>query len=156
MHTTRRRLIETALFGAGMTGLRAMATGLPLAAFTRPLQAVAQEAMTCADKAAAKYLILSTSAAGDPLNASASSGCDIDAGSETGSDAVVGVRGSVTSWILEATVNSPLKKGTGPLPRHEILAFHEGWERSCPLFQRAVSAGNFHHTKTSFRLRCNA
>ncbi len=71
MENTRRDMLEKALFGAGYAGLRALATGLPLAAFTRPLSALAQEMTTCtaADKANAKFLILSTSASGDPMNA---------------------------------------------------------------------------------------
>src|SRR5262245_34255035 len=69
MEATRRDLVLGTLFGAGHVGLRALATGLPLAAFTRPLSAMAAE--MCGDKAKAQYLILSTSSAGDPVNANA-------------------------------------------------------------------------------------
>jgi hypothetical protein len=71
MDANRRQLLEKALFGAGMAGLRALATGLPAAAFVRPLSAVAQEAAACANKAKAQYLILSATDAGEPLNANA-------------------------------------------------------------------------------------
>jgi uncharacterized protein DUF1501 len=67
METSRRNAILATLFGAGYAGLRALATGLPIAAFTRPLRAFGAGA--CPDKARAQYLILSTSSAGDPVNA---------------------------------------------------------------------------------------
>jgi hypothetical protein len=66
---TRRQLVHRTLFGASALGLRALATGLPLGFLARPLEARAAEAATCADKAQAQYLILSTSALGDPANA---------------------------------------------------------------------------------------
>ncbi len=69
MHTTRRDVLGRVLFGAGAVGLKAMATGLPIWAFTRPVRAWAQEQYTCSDKTKAQYLILSTSDLGDPLNA---------------------------------------------------------------------------------------
>lgn len=68
MEANRRDLILGTLFGAGHLGLRALATGLPAAAFTSR-SVFAQQAMACADKARAQYLILSTSSAGDPVNA---------------------------------------------------------------------------------------
>src|SRR5688572_33289962 len=71
MDAKRRDVILGTLFGAGLIGLRALATGLPFAAFTRPRSVFAQEAMMCADKARAQYLIVSTSSAGDPVNANA-------------------------------------------------------------------------------------
>ena len=70
MNANRRQIIESALFGTGYAGLKALATGLPVSVFlTR--KALAEEALTCAagDKAKAKYLIISTSSSGDPLNA---------------------------------------------------------------------------------------
>src|SRR3954447_7511838 len=69
MDANRRDLILGTLFGAGHLGLRALATGLPFAAFTRPRSVFADEAMICADKAKAQFLIISTSSAGDPVNA---------------------------------------------------------------------------------------
>jgi hypothetical protein len=71
MDANRRDVILGTLFGAGHFGLRALATGLPFAAFTRPRSVFAQEAIACADKARAQYLIVSTSSAGDPVNANA-------------------------------------------------------------------------------------
>jgi hypothetical protein len=64
----RRSLLEKTLFGAGALGLRALATGLPASFLARPLVARADD-FTCADKNRAQYLIISTSSAGDPLNA---------------------------------------------------------------------------------------
>src|SRR5687768_14830720 len=70
MNTNRRDVILGGLFGAGHVGLKALATGLPLAAFARPIRALAQEIMcTGVDKAKAQHLIISTSSAGDPVNA---------------------------------------------------------------------------------------
>jgi hypothetical protein len=66
MKTSRRDAILGTLFGAGYAGLRALATGLPFAAFTRPLRAFGADA--ACDKSKAQYLILSTSSAGDPVN----------------------------------------------------------------------------------------
>src|SRR5438045_7442595 len=68
MNFTRRSLIQKTVFGAGALGLRALATGLPAAFVSRPLEAFAQD-YTCTDKARAQYLIIATSSAGDPLNA---------------------------------------------------------------------------------------
>jgi hypothetical protein len=67
----RRELIEKAIYGAGFVGLRALATGVPAWMLTRPVQAWAADAAagTCADKGKAQYLIISTSSAGDPVNA---------------------------------------------------------------------------------------
>src|SRR5438045_8645232 len=69
MDANRRDVILGTLFGAGHFGLRALATGLPFAALNRPRTVFADEAIACADKAKAQYLILSTSSAGDPVNA---------------------------------------------------------------------------------------
>src|SRR6476619_2475252 len=71
MDANRRDVILGTLFGAGQLGLRALATGLPFAAFSRPRSVFADEAIACADKAKAQYLIVSTSSAGDPVNANA-------------------------------------------------------------------------------------
>jgi hypothetical protein len=64
----RRSLLKKTVFGAGCLGLRALATGLPVSFLSRPLAARADD-FTCTDKSRAQYLILSTSSAGDPLNA---------------------------------------------------------------------------------------
>ncbi len=69
MDATRREIILNLLFGTGHIGLRSLATGLPMAALARSPRAWAQEAYQCAEKSKAQYLILSTSSAGDPLNA---------------------------------------------------------------------------------------
>lgn len=67
---TRREALLKALFGGGYVGLRALATGIPAAVLSKPPRAWAQAAPAlCADKARAQYVIVSSSAAGDPLNA---------------------------------------------------------------------------------------
>jgi len=60
----RRQLLLASLAGAGMVGLRAMATGLPVSFLLNPKSVRADDA--CA--AGAQYLILSMSANGDALN----------------------------------------------------------------------------------------
>jgi hypothetical protein len=66
----RREALLSALFGAGYVGLRALATGLPIAMLTDPRKAFADEAAAaCFDKNKAQYVILSESSAGDPINA---------------------------------------------------------------------------------------
>jgi hypothetical protein len=65
----RRRAILEGLFGAGWLGLRALATGVPAAILANPRRALAAYDVSCFDKAKAQYLIISTSASGDPLNA---------------------------------------------------------------------------------------
>ncbi len=69
MKHRRRTFLERTLFGSGYLGLRALASGLPLAALQDPRRALAAGPAACADPAAARYLIVSTSSAGDPLNA---------------------------------------------------------------------------------------
>ncbi len=65
---SRRSLLKTTLFGGSGLGLKALAAGVPVSFLVRPLEARA-EVYQCADKPKAQYLILSTSSAGDPLNA---------------------------------------------------------------------------------------
>jgi hypothetical protein len=66
---SRRETLLSTLFGAGYAGLRALATGLPVAFLANPRRALA-EATRCHAAADAQYVIFSTSAAGDPINAS--------------------------------------------------------------------------------------
>lgn len=61
----RRRLLQGTLAGAGLLGLRAMATGLPISFLLDPKSVRAQDAC---GSAGAQYLILSMSASGDALN----------------------------------------------------------------------------------------
>jgi hypothetical protein len=69
---TRRQGLRAALFGSGMLGLRALATGLPIAFLRDPSRASAEDLM-CAITAKdnLQYLILSASSAGDPINCNA-------------------------------------------------------------------------------------
>jgi hypothetical protein len=68
MNHTRRSLLKHTVFGTGGLGLRALATGLPASFLARPLAARAED-FACWNKDRAQYLILSTSSAGDPMNA---------------------------------------------------------------------------------------
>lgn len=75
---SRRQLIARALFGGGLVGLRSLASGLPAAflslAWSRHTRAEATAAaaeLSCVDKAAAQYVIFSTSIDGDPVNVNA-------------------------------------------------------------------------------------
>ena len=70
MIITRRNAILSTLFGSGLVGLRALATGLPVSFLLNPRRALADGAMPCASKDKAQFIILSTSGAGDPINAS--------------------------------------------------------------------------------------
>ncbi|HVY40934.1 MAG TPA: DUF1501 domain-containing protein [Polyangia bacterium] len=66
---TRRRTLQTTLLGAGLVGLRALATGLPPSFLLNPRRAFA-DGTACGASAQAQYVILNTSGQGDPLNAS--------------------------------------------------------------------------------------
>ena len=68
MHLSRRKLLLDTLFGAGWLGLRSLATGIPLAILANPRKAAAQ-ATGCPSNPNAQYILLSSSEAGDPLNA---------------------------------------------------------------------------------------
>jgi hypothetical protein len=71
MITSRRNAILSTLFGSGLVGLRALATGLPASFLLNPRRALAQTAMPpCASADKAQFIIFSTSGAGDPINAS--------------------------------------------------------------------------------------
>ncbi|HVV51612.1 MAG TPA: DUF1501 domain-containing protein [Polyangia bacterium] len=68
---TRRQGLKTTLFGAGLVGLRALATGLPPSFLLNPRRAFAGGAVpVCGSNPQAQYIIFNTSGNGDPLNAS--------------------------------------------------------------------------------------
>lgn len=72
MRFTRRDVLLSGVFGAGALGLRALSTGLPAVLLqdpgTRPAPVrIAKEGEDADD--GAQYLVLSTSSAGDPVNA---------------------------------------------------------------------------------------
>jgi hypothetical protein len=69
MRESRRILLAKGFFGGGYLGFRALATGLPVSFLSRPLAAAEQELESCPDRNRAQYLIVSSSSAGDPLNA---------------------------------------------------------------------------------------
>jgi hypothetical protein len=68
MNSGRRDLLKKTILGTSGLGMKALATGLPVGFLSRPLAAMAEDYM-CLDKTRAQYLIISTSSAGDPLNA---------------------------------------------------------------------------------------
>jgi hypothetical protein len=68
----RRNALLTTLFGAGMVGLRSLASGLPAALLLNPRKALAAVATpSCDTPAKAQYIIFATSGLGDPINANA-------------------------------------------------------------------------------------
>ena len=70
MNFSRRETLMSALFGTSLLGLRALVSGVPAAMLLRGRDAFADgTAPTCADASKAQFIIMSTSGAGDPLNA---------------------------------------------------------------------------------------
>jgi hypothetical protein len=69
METSRRKLLMSALFGAGYVGLRALATGIPAAVLLQGRRAFAAGAPACPDRSKAQFIVLATSGSGDPINA---------------------------------------------------------------------------------------
>jgi hypothetical protein len=70
--TNRRQALLSMLLGSGAVGLRALATGLPPALLLNPRRTLAQSLLPACGLAAGKaqFVILATSGAGDPINAS--------------------------------------------------------------------------------------
>ena len=67
---TRRQALLSTLFGTGMLGLRALATGLPASLLLNPRRALADlPASGCPDPSKAQFIIFNTSGQGDPINA---------------------------------------------------------------------------------------
>jgi hypothetical protein len=67
---TRRQALLSTLFGSGMLGLRALATGLPASFLLDPRRALADmPASGCPDASKAQFIIFNTSGQGDPINA---------------------------------------------------------------------------------------
>ena len=64
MSVSRRQLLLETLFGAGLVGLRSLATGVPAAVLLNPRSARAQ-----ACPPAAQFVLWSSSGSGDPVNA---------------------------------------------------------------------------------------
>lgn len=71
MDQSRRNALLSCLCGAGALGLRSMVTGLPIAWLADPKRALAEAGDTACQAIATEpqFLILSTSGAGDPVNA---------------------------------------------------------------------------------------
>jgi hypothetical protein len=76
----RRALLLTGLFGSGLLGLRALATGLPAWFLANPQAAQADE-LTCAltNASRAQFLIVSAASAGCPINCNVPGTYDIPA-----------------------------------------------------------------------------
>ncbi|HXU62623.1 MAG TPA: DUF1501 domain-containing protein [Polyangia bacterium] len=66
---TRRKGLQATLLGAGLVGLRALATGLPPSLLLDPRRAFAA-GTACGGNSKAQYIIFNTSGQGDPINAS--------------------------------------------------------------------------------------
>ncbi len=67
---SRRQALLSTLFGTGMIGLRALATGLPASFLLNPRRALASvPASGCPDASKAQFVIFNTSGQGDPINA---------------------------------------------------------------------------------------
>jgi hypothetical protein len=67
---TRRQALLSTLFGTGMMGLRALATGLPASFLLNPRRALAATSPSgCANASQAQFFIFNTSGLGDPINA---------------------------------------------------------------------------------------
>src|SRR3954471_3039035 len=67
---TRRQALLTSLFGTGLWGLRALATGLPVSFLLNPRRALADiPASGCPDTSKGQFIIFNTSGQGDPINA---------------------------------------------------------------------------------------
>ncbi|MET0795251.1 MAG: hypothetical protein ABW061_27275, partial [Polyangiaceae bacterium] len=64
MNPARRRLLQSAVFGAGLVGLKSLATGLPISWFRGGL-------LHAAEPAPPNFLILASVNSGDPFNANA-------------------------------------------------------------------------------------
>jgi hypothetical protein len=71
MNVHRREALLSMLFGAGMVGLRSLATGLPAATLLNPRKAFAAGDAGSSAGASPQFLIFSTSGAGDPV------GCNV-------------------------------------------------------------------------------
>lgn len=69
MMMTRRESLLSTLFGAGLVGLRALATGLPAALLADPRRAFAGGAVPACAAGKAQFIVFATSGAGDPVNA---------------------------------------------------------------------------------------
>jgi hypothetical protein len=67
---TRRQLLMNSLFGAGLLGLRSLATGIPVSILADPRRALAAS-HAATPSASPQDVIFATSGSGDPLNANA-------------------------------------------------------------------------------------
>ena len=66
LNHSRRQALKAALFGPGFIGLKSLATGLPISVL---LNGIPKDAQAQTTDGSPQYLILMSSAAGDPINA---------------------------------------------------------------------------------------
>lgn len=78
MKKARRRFLLQTVLGTGMWGLRAAASGIPIAILQNPERAFAQSTMPFPEPVNPQYLILNTSQLGDPINCNAPGTYDVD------------------------------------------------------------------------------
>jgi hypothetical protein len=69
MMMNRRQALMSTLFGAGLVGLRSLATGLPAALLLNPRKALAATPPSSCGAPSAQFVIFTTCGSGDPLNA---------------------------------------------------------------------------------------
>src|SRR3989475_5362802 len=69
MDASRRQFLIRTLFGAGMLGLRSLATGIPMSILADPRRALAADSTTACPPNPAQYILFSSSGNGDPVNA---------------------------------------------------------------------------------------
>jgi hypothetical protein len=69
MDASRRQFLIRTLFGAGMLGLRSLATGIPMSILADPRRALAAGSTTICPPNPAQYILFSSSGNGDPVNA---------------------------------------------------------------------------------------
>ena len=69
MDASRRQFLIRTLFGAGMLGLRSLATGIPMSILADPRRALAAGSTTACPPNPAQYILFSSSGNGDPVNA---------------------------------------------------------------------------------------
>jgi len=69
MDASRRQFLIRTLFGAGMLGLRSLATGIPMSILADPRRALAAGSTPACPPNPAQYILFSSSGNGDPVNA---------------------------------------------------------------------------------------
>lgn len=71
MDVTRRRFVMNTLFGAGLVGLRSLATGIPISVLSGLPRSLQARTLPLVEKRPPQFVILQSSGEGDPINANA-------------------------------------------------------------------------------------